>query len=335
MNQKSFLMLGGATALSLVAAGATLFGGGNAPAFSEAGEPLFPGLAEASAEVSRVDIREGDFTMTIESRDGVFVDASSGFPIDPEPLRDLVSGMTMATIAEAKTTDPARHADLQLADIGAEDGAGSEAILLDAEGDTLAHVIAGQRDFTLGGVTGGQYARRGDEDATWLVHARLDPPARRSGWFDTRLLEVDATEITSATLTTANGTAIAMSGTDGTLAINPLLMAGRVPTENNLNRIVRLIDTLDFADVRAASDAEPAGPSVEARLGDGTLLTVTQLGRADAEDATTWFRISASGETETAAELGATVDRFDFSLSRSDAEIFSWSLDDLSEETAS
>ena len=96
-----------------------------------------------------------------------------------------------------------------------------------------------------------------------------------------------------------------------------------------------MIDTLDFADVRAASDAEPAGPSVEARLGDGTLLTVTQLGRADAEDATTWFRISASGETETAAELGATVDRFDFSLSRSDAEIFSWSLDDLSEETAS
>lgn len=335
MNQKSFLMLGGATALSLVAAGATLFGGGNAPAFLEAGEPLFPGLAEASAEVARVDIREGDFTMTIESRDGVFVDAASGFPIDPEPLRDLVSGMTMATIAEAKTSDPARHADLQLADIGAEDGAGSEAILMDAEGDRLAHVIAGQRDFTLGGVTGGQYARRGGEDATWLVHARLDPPARRSGWFDTRLLEVEATEITSATLTTADGTAIAMTGTDGTLAINPLLMAGRVPTENNLNRIVRLIDTLDFADVRAASDAEPAGPSLETRLGDGTVLTLSQLGTADEEDATAWFRISATGDTEVVTNLVAKLDGFEFSMSPSDAAVFDWTLDDLTEEAAS
>lgn len=335
MNQKSFLMLGGATALSLVAAGATLFGGGNAPAFSEAGEPLFPGLGDASAEVARVEFREGDFTMTIESRDGVFVDASSGFPIDPEPLRDLVSGMTMSTIAEAKTSDPARHADLQLADIGAEEGAGSEAILMDAEGDTLAHVIAGQRDFTLGGVTGGQYVRRGDEDATWLVHARLDPPSSRAGWFDTRLFEVDATEITSATLTTADGTAIAMTGTDGTLAINPLLMAGRVPTENNLNRIVRLIDTLDFADVRAASDAEPAGPSLEARLGDGTVLTLTQLGTSDEEDATAWFRISATGDTEVVTDLEAKLDGFEFSMSPSDAAVFDWTLDDLTEETAS
>ena len=239
MNQKSFLMLGGATALSLIAAGATLFGSGNAPAFAEAGKPLFPGLAEASADVASLEIREGDFAITIESRDGVFVDAASGFPVDPEPLRDLVSGMTMATIAEAKTTDPDRHADLQLASVSAKDGAGSETILFDADGDTIAHVIAGQRDFTLGGVTGGQYVRRGDEDATWLVHARLDPPARRSGWFDTRLMEVDATDITGVSLTTEDGTVISMTGSDGALTIDPMLMTGRTQSDSQLNRIVR------------------------------------------------------------------------------------------------
>ncbi|SDO93001.1 protein of unknown function [Lutimaribacter pacificus] len=333
MNQKSFLMLGGATALSLVAAGATLFGSGNAPAFAEAGEPLFPGLSEASADVASLEIREGDFAITIESRDGVFVDAASGFPVDPDPLRDLVSGMTMATIAEAKTADPARHADLQLAAIGDDEGAGSEIILRDGDGDTLAHVIAGQRDFTLGGVTGGQYVRRGDEDATWLVHARLDPPISRAGWFDTRLMEVDAVELTGATLTTEDGSVIAMSGADGTLTIDQLLMTGRVPAENQLNRIVRLFETLDFADVRAgmASGSEAAGPALQASLEDGTTITLTQVSGSDGADETRWFRIDASGNTE----LAATTAGFEFSMSSSDAEVFSWTLDDLTEETAS
>ncbi|WP_227272072.1 DUF4340 domain-containing protein [Roseobacter weihaiensis] len=337
MNQKSFLLLGGATALSLIAAGATLFGSGNAPAFAEAGEPLFPGLAEASAYVARLEVREGDFAITIESRDDVFVDAASGFPVDPEPLRDLVSGMTMATIAEAKTADPSRHADLQLASIGAEEGAGSEIILLDGDGDTLAHVIAGQRDFTPGGVTGGQYVRRSDEDATWLVHARLDPPSSRAGWFDTRLMEVDAIELTGATLTTEDGSVIAMSGADGTLTIDPLLMTGRVPAENQLNRIVRLFETLDFADVRAgmAIGSEAAGPSLKASLEDGTTITLTQVSGSEGGDETRWFRINASGSTQISEELAATTTGFEFSMSSSDAEVFDWTLDDLTEETAS
>lgn len=337
MNQKSFLILCGATALSLTAAGATLFGGGNAPAFSEAGERLFPALIDASADVAKLEVREGDFAITIEARDGVFVEVASGFPVDPEPLRDLVSGMTMATIAEAKTTDPARHGDLQLAAVGAEEGAGSETIFFNVDGDTIAHVIAGQRDFTLGGVTGGQFVRRGEEDATWLVHARLDPPNSRSGWFDTRLMDVDATEIAGATLDTAEGTVISMSGADGTLTIDPMLMTGRVPSENQLNRIVRLFETLDFADVRAgiATYGEPAGPSLQASLGDGTIVTLSQVGVTEGEEQTRWFRVEASGNTELSDEVATKTAGFEFSLSSSDAEVFNWTLDDLTEESAS
>lgn len=337
MKHKSFLLLGGATALSLIAAGATLFDRGNAPAFAEAGEHLFPALKDASADVARVEIREGDFSINIASRDGVFVDAASGFPVDPDPLRNLVSGLTMATIAEAKTADPARHADLQLAAPAADEGAGSETILFGSDGEPIAHVIAGQRDFTLGGVTGGQYVRRGDEDATWLVHARLDPPTRRSGWFDTRLMDVEATDITGATLTTADGTMISMIGSDGALTIDPMLMSGRTQVETKLNRILRLFETLDFSDVRAASDADQSsdGPSLQANLSDGTVLTLTQIDATQGEDATDWFRIEASGEAGISADVSSTVTGFEFALSRSDAEVVGWTLEDLTEETSS
>ena len=335
MKQKSFLMLAGATGLSILAAGATMFGSGGAPAFAEAGERLFPELEQKASEVAKLELRDGEFEMTIELRDGTFVDAASGFPVDPEPLKKLVSGMTLAEIAEAKTSDPARHADLELAASDAETGGGSEVVLFDGGGDQIAHVIAGRRDFPLGGVTGGQYVRRGGEDASWLVHARLDPPSRRAGWFETRLMEVDASEISSVSLTTSEGQVVAMTGTDGSLSIDPLLMDGRAPAENNLSRIVRLIETLDFTDVRASQGSDDGGASIQTTLADDTTVTLTALSASDENEETMWLRIDVKGGTDTSDALASKVDGFEFSMSTSDTELFGWTLDDLSEETPS
>ncbi len=337
MKQKSFLMLAGATGLSILAAVATTFGTGNAPAFAEAGEKLFPDLQHKTRDLAKLELRDGDFEMTVELQDATFVDAVSGYPIDPEPLRKLVSGMTLAQIAEAKTTDPARHKDLQLAAADAEIGGGREIILLDESGEQLAHMIAGQRDFTLGGVTGGQYARRGDEQAAWLIHGRVDPPNSRSGWFDTRLMEIAASEISAVSLTSAEGQLIALSGEDGTLSIDPLLMEGRAPAENKLGQIVRLIETLDFVDVRALDETDDGanGPRIEATLADDTAITLTALPGPGDENSATWVQIAATGGTEAADALARRVDGFAFSMSSSDTEIFGWDLDDLTEDPAS
>ncbi|MEO1025072.1 MAG: DUF4340 domain-containing protein [Pseudomonadota bacterium] len=335
MKQKSFLMLAGATGLSILAAGATLFSSGNAPAFAEAGERLFPELEQKASEVAKLELRDGAFEMTIELRDGTFVDAASGYPVDLEPLKKLVSGMTLAEIAEAKTSDPARHADLELAAAGAETGSGSEVVLFDDGGDQIAHVIAGQRDFTLGGVTGGQYVRRGGEDASWLVHARLDPPSNRAGWFETRLMDVDSSEISSVSLTTSEGQVISMTGTDGSLSIDPLLMDGRAPAENNLSRIVRLIETLDFTNVRASQGSEDGGASIQTTLADDTTVTLTALTASESDSEAQWFRINAIGGTDISEALAGKVDGFEFSMSSADAEIFGWTLDDLTEQTPS
>ncbi|KEO55260.1 hypothetical protein [Thioclava pacifica] len=109
-------------------------------------------------------------------------------------------------------------------------------------------------------------------------------------------MEVEAVERTCVTLTTEDGSVIGMSGADGTLSIDPLLMSGRAPAENKLNRVVRLFETLYFADVRA--------------------------GTADSNSAVS-------------EELAPTTAGFEFSMPSSDAEVFGWTLDDLTEETAS
>lgn len=337
MKQKSFFILAGVTGLSLLAAAGVMVGGKDAPAFAESGERLFPGLEQSAEDIARLSITEGDFTMSVERRDGVFVDDASGYPIDPGPLKELVSAMTLAEIAEAKTSDPTRHADLDLAAPDAKDGAGVEVALYGDKGEQFAHIIAGARDFTLGGVTGGQYVRRGGEDAAWLVQGRVDPPTRRSDWFDTRLFDVDASDLASVSLTTENGQVINMTASDGALSIDPSLMTERAPAENQLGRIIRLFETLDFSDVRAVRDGQDAktGASIEAKLSDGSSITLASLKPTETDEDIRWLRVEIrAGATDGDHGL-KDVDGFAFSLSEGESEILGWTLDDLTEETSS
>lgn len=182
MTRKSFLYLLGATVLSVLAAVVVLVFDRGAPVMAEAGQRLFPGLDAASADIARLVLRDGDTETVIERRDGSYVDAASGYPVDTEVLHEIVGALTLAEIAEAKTTDPARHADLDLAAPGAEDGAGREIVLEDADGDVIAHAIVGKRDYTLGGLTGGQFLRRGARTRHgWPVPGSTRPAAARAG----------------------------------------------------------------------------------------------------------------------------------------------------------
>lgn len=334
MTLKSFFILAGATVLSVAAAAATLTFDRGTPALAGAGERLFPGLDGAAAEIARVTLREGDFEAVIERRDGTFVDAASGYPVDTEMLQEIVGGLTLAEIAEAKTSDPARWGDLGLAAVDAEEGAGSEIVLADEAGDEIARVVVGERDYTLGGLTGGQYVRRGDEEATWLARARIVPPSRRSGLFDTRLFETEAGSIVRASLTPEEGEEIAFVLMGASLALENEPPVGRVERDSQIARIPRLFATLDFDDVRAAGEAGESGAALSAETEDGITITLTAL-EPDEEDDRTWVRIAVEGSGEAADGLRTRTEGFEFALQTSDAQVLGWTLDDLTEPAES
>ncbi len=335
MTGKSFFILAGATLFSVVAAAASLTFDRTGPATSAAGEKVFPGLENAVADVARLTFREGDFEMVVERRDGVYVDAASGHPVDTEVLQDIVGAMTLAEIAEAKTTDPARHADLGLAGIDAELGAGSEVLLENASGETIAHLIVGDRDFTLGGISGGQYLRRGGEDATWLARTRIDPPTRRSGWFDTSLFEIEPEQIVRAALTAETGETLdfARDSADA-FVLTATLPEGRVARDSQIARIPRLFATLDFDDVRAEGPAAETGARLWAETAEGVKITLTAVEAENGEDRL-WVRIGVEGGGAAADSLRVRTDGYEFALPASDAEILGWTLDDLTEKVES
>lgn len=336
MTRNSFLILLGATVLSVLAALAVLTFDRGGAAMAMSGERLLPDLDSKASDIARVVLRDDDEEMVIERRDGAYVDAASGYPVDTGVLQDLVGALALAEIAEAKTTDPARHAELGLAAPDAEEGAGREIVLEDADDGVIAHVIAGDRDYTLGGLTGGQFVRRGDEDATWLVRARINPPSRRAGWFDSDLFTGEESDVLRATLTPREGDPVTFAREDEAFVLTGDLPEGKVARESNINRIPRFLAALDFDDVRKAGEVREQGATLTAELADDLTVDLTELVDSDGDgDDNTWVRIDVQGSGEDAEALRDRVDGFEFALQSYDAQIFGWTFDDLIENAES
>lgn len=334
MTPKSFIVLAAVTAVSVVAATGATFTDRGAPVLASAGERLFPGLADQAVDIAEITVTSGDTEMIVTRSESGFVDDASEYPVDTTKLRELVTAMTVAEIAEAKTTDPARHADLGLAEPGSKEGSGTHVALRDADGNTIASVVSGNSDYTLGGVAGGQYLRRGDEDATWLVRGQIEPPTGRTDWFDTQLFTTDATNIASVSLIPAEGDPVNLVNEQDTLKLETALPEGRSANEANINRISSLFSSLEFSDVRAADKSAKTGAKLNAKIKDGGTVTLSALtSPKDAE--TTWIRITAEGDGKAVKALRDRAKGFDFALRGTDAEILGWSLDDLTKESAS
>lgn len=334
MTPKSFIVLAVATAVSVVAATGATFTDRDAPVLAAAGERLFPDLADRASDIAEISVKYGDMEMTISRSESGFIDNASGYPVDTAKLRELVTAMTMAEIVEAKTTDPARHADLGLAAPGSKEGAGIHVTFGDAEGNAIASVISGKSDYTLGGVAGGQYLRHGDEDATWLVRGQIDPPTGRADWFDTQLFKTDAADIASVSLIPAKGEPISLIEKQDKLKLETALPEGRVANEASIGRISSLFSSLEFSDVRAADKSAKTGAKLTAKIKDGGTVTVSALVAAEDADKI-WVRITADGDGKAVRALTDRVKGFDFVLQDSNAELLGWSLDDLTKETAS
>jgi len=299
-------------------------------ALADRGERLLPDLAAKANDVTAIAVTRKDGTTTLTKADGGFVDAS-GYPVKTEVVHDLLASLSVLTIVENKTGDPARYADLDLAEPTAEDGAGTEIILSDNAGDEIVRVVAGRNDYTVGGRGGGQYVRTGDSDVSHLVRGTVKLPLTRASWFDVDLLEQAPETIDSVKLTREDGNAIAFHREGEALAMVDK-KSDREVDADKLARLTGLFGKLDFVDVRkSASPGADGRGSVRTETKDGLAVTVVALSPKGEREQ--WAHISAESlrdEAKTKAEeLSQKIDGFEFRLPAGDLDIVDWDVDDF------
>lgn len=299
-------------------------------ALADKGERLLPDLAASADEIAAITVIGKDDATTLSRSGDTFVDAS-GFPVSTEAVRDLLTSLSVLTIVENKTADPARYGDLDLAEPTAEEGGGTEIVLRDDAGEEIARIVAGRADYSVGGRGGGQYVRTGGSDVSHLVRGSVEVPLTRASWFDAVLLEKDKDQIEAVTLTLDNDQEIVFRRQDGMLAMvdQP---ADREIDAAKRDRLANLLSKLDFVDVRRSTAPDGEGRGVlRFETNDGLAITIVALSGQDQRDQ--WARISVeslSDEAKAAAEqLTRKVDGFEFRLPAGDLDVADWDADDF------
>lgn len=334
MNIKSLTVLCVVAALCVAGTWATLRTAPQGIAADRRGEPVFPRLINEANSVTAITIRDNSPPFTVERRDNGFFEKASGYPVKPEAFREIVAGMISLAYEEGKTADPQRYADLGLAEAGQAEKSGRQVTLQDAKGATLADVIIGNRDMTVGGARGGTFIRFPKEPQTWLARGEVRVPAPNTAWFEINLINLNKDALAKLELRGGglDDVTIASPSKGAELALQSP-PSGREPEAGKLMRLSFMVDPLSFQEVRKADGAvKPDARILTAYGHNGLKLTVTSVG--DLVDG--WVRIVAEGTTDEskpqAEALKPKLDGFEFKLSKNDSDMLAWGLKDFTQE---
>ena len=335
MNAKHLTTLAVLAAVSAAATAWALRTSAPTVASDRRGESVIPGLTAKANDITGIIVRDGADTLAIERRDNRFVVADSGFPVKTDAVRDVIASSADLTFQEARTSDPARHGDLGLADPGAKD-AGKEITLRTAAGE-LAGFVVGNRDTTVGGPTGGVFVRLKGQPQTFLARGNVRLPAGRSDWFVAMDLDVKRNEIKKIEL--AGGgrdgvTASANAEKPGDLVLADI-PEKRTADTFKVSRLATLIESFSFQDVRKATKPAADARRMTVEVGEGLQLVLTSVG-----DITQgWVQVAAEAKSDAAKDkaklIASKVEGYDFRVPSNQAEIIGWTITELTDEQKS
>jgi len=337
MKTKGLIILAGLTIVALATTSAILRTNPSRIVSDRRGEVVFPELASAGGDISLIDIQDGDRSIAIERKDNGFVAAGSKYPVKIEPLRDLVATLANLRFEEAKTADPARYSDLGLGEPGSKGEAGKLVTIKKQSGAVLASVLVGNRDASVGGPQGGTYAKLFDAAQSYLLRGEVKIPGMKADWFDANLAKVDREAIAKIELLGGGRDAITLVSSEAGKELELTnVPEAREADPSNLSRVISLIESLDFQDVRKATQTKSEQPrKLIAQTRQGLRLELTLIG----EVGDSWFSIAASSTNESAAaqakEIAAKVEGREFRLPGYQGDLFGWSMNEVTIERKS
>lgn len=327
MTPKSLIGLATVTVAAVaLAAGVTMESGG-AGVNADRGRLLLPDLAAKASEAATITVTGDKGAITLARKGDGFVD-KSGYPVQLDDVRALMTSLATLTIFEDKTDKPDRYADLGLAAPGSKSGGATEIEIAGKDGASLASVFAGTKDYTVGGSRGGQYVRIGGTATSYLVRGSVDVPVQRSAWFDTRLSDIAPKSLAAVDFVARDGEKLSPAVKDGVLTLAEVA-AGKAADDKKLDRLAHLFQRFDFEDVKAApSPVASGGASVRVETSDGLALTLTEVPAEAGSGAGAWAILKAEAVKPEAADaakaIAAKADGFAFEVGSSMAEVFGW-----------
>ena len=300
---------------------------------------VFPGLAPQLGSAARVAITSKGQTFTLaRAGEGWGLAEHGSYPVLPDKLRELLTGLTELRLTEPRTSDPALLERLGLGDPASATSTATLVRVLDGNGRVLAELIVGHRRVRAHGVVPESiYVRRPGENQTWLAEGRLPVDADQQVWLDRDIANIEAKRVASVVV--HRGGAVLEFGRDGD---KPALKAPAVHPkldEYRVEDVFRSLENLTLTDVQPAAQepGEQVGTAT-ITLTDGTAVDVTVFGATKAKadpgepaGKDIWTQFAVRGESDEAKKLSARVKGWAYLVGTWKEKAFVPVVDDLKE----
>lgn len=187
-------LLAVAIGLWLVVGLNSLTRGSDSGLHAEMGRPVLAGFSETRTAAQRIRFTLADEAYTLaRTASGWVLEETGGYPIRPDRLSELASGLETLSYDEQRTDDPYKHDRIGLGD-PLQGGNGALVEIFGSDGALTHSLIVGRKEETI-------YVRAPDQDQTFRTTGDLPPFYNRRAWLDLDILDIDPSAIRSVRIT--------------------------------------------------------------------------------------------------------------------------------------
>ena len=336
MTKKSFLNLTILSFLSIILAAVSINFNSQTYNFSDRDTVFLKNFTKNVNDITLISINSFDNNIDLIKEENSYI-STSGYPLKKGIWENLITSLSLLTIEEKKTNDPKRHVELNLllpelnkSDIESE-GYATKITLTKKDGSIFSSILFGKTDPSVGGLSGGQFARMPDDNQSFLLKGAIRMPTSKSDWFESLLFTINNKDFLSASL--SNKTKVFKIETDKKLL--KLSYPKNVNFDVDQSKLTDIRETINgfyFYDVRKSKTKNLINlPTLTFETTSGLVLYLSSVTKDTKGES--WIKISAIAKKPAAKKIAEEITNktkgFEFLANVNTSDILRWNLKNL------
>ena len=303
--------------------------------FSERGNTFIENLPSKLNDIQKIKITGRDLDMELINKNNSFIE-TSGYPFKAGVWESFITSLSLLRIEEKKTNNPERHNELNLVAIDKfkenddDNEPATKITFFTKDQKVFKSILLGKIDNTVGGISGGQFARYDKDNQAYLLKGALRMPSGKSDWFNSLLLKLDQEKLSSISVKRKK-IIFEIESKDKKLSLknNPDLKID----EEKLKQVAEVIDAFYFYDVRKVNKIKNNNNNIISyKFKDGLILELKFIEKSK-DSKESWIEISAQSNNpktiNEAKDLNKKTKGYQFLANINTSVIFNWNIKDL------
>ncbi|EIJ42584.1 hypothetical protein BegalDRAFT_1706 [Beggiatoa alba B18LD] len=272
---------------------------------------LFPDLMSVINEVSEIDIKTAEQSMTLSrSIDGLWgMKEKSNYPADLTKVRNVLMGISHLKVLEPKTVNSEWYDKIGVEDVTATNAKSTLITLKKPDDSSVASLLVGNQQLAKADNTQQEiFVRKVGDKQSWLVQGSLPIEKAPLSWISKELTNIALQRIQSVEVTQPDGQKIQINkvnANDENYQLATLPEGAHVSQPSMINQLASTLSNLTLDDVIASKELkgdEKTGVTATFTTFDGlsvTLKTVEKDGKHYGQFTVSFNAPAKSEETAT------------------------------------